>query len=158
MTLVKWSTLTQPSFPLKTVHPLGGQTKFMTHRVILGDNHPTHTLQPTMGIAYALLHQEEQVPHLLLLLSVNCSFIPAPAILFLLFSLLLLSLTFKQTSNYPRVSVFGCQALACCDHKWPYSNHINWDHMIKWVICTQCGWINIGTSYLFTAKIWLRCG
>ena len=134
-------------------NPFGWQTKFTTHWVIHGDNHPTHTLHTTPGIAYALLHQEEQVTPLLLMLSLTAHFEPAPAILFIPFSFLLLSLTFKQTSNYPRVSVLGCWDSACHDHKWPYSNHIKWNHItIKWVICMQYGWINIGSSYLFTTK------
>ena len=53
----------------KQWHSLGWQIKFTANQVIHGDNHPTHTLHPTPGISYALLHQEGQVPHLLLLFS-----------------------------------------------------------------------------------------
>ena len=131
-------------------------TKSKAHWVMLSDDHPTHILHPTWGIAYALLHQEGQISQCASPVITNCSFIPASAILFLPFSFLLLSLTFKQTSNYPGMSVLRCWDSACHDHMWPYSNCIKWDHItIKWVICAQYGWIGIGTIYPFTAIICL---
>ena len=111
----------------KQWHPLGSQTTFMAHQVIHGYAHPTHTLHPTLGIACALLHQEGQVPPPASPAITNCTFVPAPAILFLPFSFLLLSLTFKQTSNYTEVSVLRCWASAYCDHKWTYNNGTSWD-------------------------------
>ena len=110
------------------------QTKIMAHEVMHGDDHPTNILHPTLGSAYALLHQEGQVPQLASPLT-NCSFIPVPAILFLPFSFQVQSLTFKQTSNYLRMSVLRCWASTFCDHTWPYCNCINWDRIaIKWLL------------------------
>ena len=61
----------------KQWHPLGWQTKFMAHQVIHDNDHPTHTPHPTPGIAYVLLYQEGQVPHLLpLLLPIAHSYPP----------------------------------------------------------------------------------
>ena len=48
------------------------------------DDHPTHILHPTLGIAYALLYQEGQVPTTASPAITRCSFVPIPAILFLL--------------------------------------------------------------------------
>ena len=105
------------------------QTTFIAHWVMHGNNHPTHTHHPTPGITYALLHQEGQVPQPTSPSITNCSYEPAPAILFLPFSFPLLSLTFKQTSNYPGLSVLRCQASACHDHTETYCNCINWEHI-----------------------------
>ena len=48
-----------------------------------GDDHPTHILLPTLGIAYALLPKEEQVPFAVSPVITNLLFLPIPAILFL---------------------------------------------------------------------------
>ena len=88
---------------------LGWQTKFKAHWVIHGNNCSTHTLHPTLRIAYDLLHQEGQVPPPASPAITNCTFVPAQEILFLPFFFLLLSLTFKQTSNYSGASVLRCQ-------------------------------------------------
>ena len=70
--------------------PFGQYTKFSIHQVLHSDNHPTHTLHPTLGHASAFLPQEGQVPFFTLLIK-ETSNIPATAILFLPFSFLLLS-------------------------------------------------------------------
>ena len=105
------------------------QTNFTAHWVMHSNDHPTHIFHPTLGIAYALLHWEGQVPQPTSPAITDCTFVPAQAILFLPFSFLLLSLTFKQTSNYLGASVHRCWALAHHDHTQPYSNCINWDHI-----------------------------
>ena len=104
-------------------------------------DHPTHILHPTPGIAYALFHQEG---HLSASSAItNCSFVPDPAILFLPFSFPLLSLTFKQTSNCPGMSVLGCQASACHHHTYLHN-------------CIYLGSHNNKMGYLCT--IWMtRC-
>ena len=65
------------------------------------DDHPTHTLHSTPGILYALLHQEGQLPSSTLLFKHTISFLPAPAVIFLPFSFLLLS----PTLNNPAITL-----------------------------------------------------
>ena len=116
------------------------QTKFIAHWVMHSDDHPIHILNLIPGIAHALVHQEGQVPYTASPSITNFLFVPIPAILFLPISFLLLSSTFIQPHNYPRASVLGYQASACCDPTQPYNNCINWDHItIKCVICMQYG-------------------
>ena len=108
-------------------NPFGWKTKFTTHWVIHGSNHPTHILHPTLGIAYALLHQEGQVPITASPAITNCTCVPAPAILFLPFSFLLLTLSLIQTSKtleHQSSDAEPCHNMTTND---PYSNSTSWD-------------------------------
>ena len=54
-------------------------------RSYIVNNHPTHILHPTSGVACALLTRKDRYSFQLLLLSLFCSQIPAPAILYMLY-------------------------------------------------------------------------
>ena len=126
-----WPNLSSSSKPW--FNPFGWQTKFTTHWVIHGDDHPTHTLHPTLGIAYALLHQEGQVPITASPTITNCTYVPTPAILFLPFSFLLLSLTLIQTCNTPECQSLDAVPWHTVTTNDTYSNSTSWDqHNHKW--------------------------
>ena len=155
--LSEWTTPTQEGFPPKQWYPSG-----LTDSIYGSSGHtwwwppytdpPSHPRDCVCSSSPGKTGTTSASPVI-----INYSFIPAPAILFLPFYFLLLRLAFKWSSNYHWASVLGCRALAHHDHTWPYSNSIYWDHItMKWVICTQYGWIYYGTNYLFTTIIWLR--
>ena len=108
-------------------NPFNWQTKYTTQWAIHGDDHPTHTLHPTLGIAYALLHQEGQVPITVSPAITNCTYVHAPGILFLPFSFLLLSLTLIQTSKTPECQSSDAQPQHIMTTNNPYSNSTSWD-------------------------------
>ena len=76
--------------PKKMWHPLGWQTKFTTHWVINGNDHPTHILHPTQGHALVLCRKDRY--QFCSPVQTNHSFIPIPASLFLPLSILLLNI------------------------------------------------------------------
>ena len=108
-------------------NPFDWQTKFTTHQVTHGNDHPTHTLHPTLGIAHALLHQEGQVPITASPAITNCIYVPAPAIIFLPFSFLLLSLSLIQTNNNPEHQSLDAEPQHAISTNDPHSNSTSWD-------------------------------
>ena len=142
MTLVKWSTLTQPGFLLKTVaSPFGQYAKFSIHWVPHSDNHPTHTLHPTLGHASNLLHQEGQVPFSTLLVKQSISIVLAPAILFLPYSFLLLSHTINKPAVTPECQSLDAKPQHVMTMHNPYNNSTSWEtkQCMKW-FCVQYEW------------------
>ena len=127
---------------------LAWQTKFKAHWVIIvmTTMHTSSILY--LGITYALHHQEEQVP-----------FTASPVITkFFIHTHPSNSVSsiiypdfraqhFKQPSNYPRASVLGFWASACCDHAQPYSNYISWDCIKNKMLYLHAIWMKMSVTF-----------
>ena len=137
-----WPNLPSSSKPWQ--NPFGWQTKFTAHQVTHGSDHHTHILHPTPGIAYALLHQEGQTPITASPAITSCTHVPSPAILFLPFSFLLLSLSIIRTSKTMEFQSLDAEPQHAVTTNDCYSNSTSWDqHNHKWFQFLHVIWMKL---------------
>ena len=137
MTLVWYNPNHTCLAPQKMWCPFGWQTKFTTHWVIHGDDHPTHILHPTQGHASVLCRKHRYQS--LFSCYYYHSIVPIPARLFLPLSILLLN---NHTLIKPAVTPWHQSLDAKPQHAMtthsPYSNSTSWDqHKHKWLITPE---------------------